>query len=159
MKKNYLTNNWLDLLTYIILPFVTIVAVTNVIKGLLYSTFSFGFVVALISELIFIALYILTFVTSIKRTKPAYFFLRLLVYATAFKAALDFSLSQVTQIEPILAFLFYFLVVALLWIYPNEKYLKKRKNLFNKKSGLKYLLPAKDTDEKDNKKELTVDLQ
>ena len=76
MKKKYLTTYWLDLLTYVILPFITIVAVFNVIKGLLYSTFSLEFLLAFIAEIVFICLYILTFITSYKRTKPAYFFFR-----------------------------------------------------------------------------------
>lgn len=151
MKKKYLTTYWLDLLTYIILPFVTIVAVINVVKGLLYSTFSLSFLLALIAELVFICLYILTFFTSYKRTKPAYFFFRVLIYATAVKAALDFTLTEVTNLEPILAFLVYFLAVAILWIYPNEKYFKNRKELFNKESGLKFLLPSNE----ENKKEKT----
>ena len=144
MKKKYLTTCWLDLLTYIILPFVTIVAVINVVKGLLYSTFSLSFLLALIAELVFICLYVLTFFTSYKRSKPAYFFFRVLIYATAVKAALDFTLTKVTNLEPILAFLVYLLAVSILWIYPNEKYFKNRKELFNKESGLKFLLPAKE---------------
>ena len=152
MNKKYLTTYWLDLLTYIVLPFVTVVASINVVKGLLYSAFSFEFLLALIAELVFICLYVLTFITSYKISKPAYFFFRVLVYATALKAALDFTLSQVTGLEPILAFLVYFLIVSIVWIYPNEIYFKKRKHLFAKESRLRFLLPVNKSTKKEDKK-------
>lgn len=152
MKKKYLTTYWLDLLTYVILPFITIVAVFNVIKGLLYSTFSLAFLLAFIAEIVFICLYILTFITSYKRTKPAYFFFRVLIYATALKAALDFTLTQVTSWEPILAFLVYFLAACCFWIYPNEIYFKKRKYLFIKDTDLKVLEPLNEETKEETKK-------
>lgn len=128
--KKYMTTYWLDLLTYIIFPFVTFVGVFRVVKSLLYGSFSWSYFLFLILEISFICLYIITFFSSHNRTKNAYICFRIVVIATAIRAAFDFAWTDVNNYGFAISFVGYLVGCVVLWVYPNEIYFKKRKELF-----------------------------
>ena len=152
MKKKYMTTYWMDLLTYIILPFISVVATYRVIRTLLFDAFSWNLLLMLIIELLFIGLYIMTILQSHKRNKLALICFRVLVIATSLRAAYDFAFSGVSDYGTVISFVGYLLVCGLVWIYPNEIYFEKRKELFKNNSKITFLKEAKDTKKTANKK-------
>ena len=130
MKKEYLSTYWMDFITYIVLPFVTIVSAIRIVRSLLYNASNLTFVLALLVELCFMVLYIMTAVCSHKRAKNGYKCFLILVSATALRASVDFALSGVTGYNSILSFIGYLLICILLWVYPNFVYFRKRKDIF-----------------------------
>lgn len=153
MKKKYMTTYWMDLLTYIIIPFITVVATFRVVRSLLYSSFSWVLLVSLLIEIAFIALYVITFLSSHNRTKAAVTCFRILVIATALRAAIDFAITGVSGYNSILAFIGYAALCAVVWVYPNEIYFKNRKELFKNESTLRFFIPSVFKDTKKVKKE------
>lgn len=140
MKKELQTTIWLDLLTYVIIPFVLLIGTIDIIRALLYGVFNLEFFVFLLIEVVFLMFYAYTFYNSYKRTKDAYVLFRILIFITAIRAGLDYANTQNINNGDsfILAFLGYFAIVAIVWIYPNEIYFKKRKDIFSNKSTLKF---------------------
>lgn len=153
MKKKYMTTYWMDLLTYIILPFITVVATFRVVRTLLFESFSRNLLIMLIIELLFISLYVITFLSSHNRTKNAYTCFRVLVVATSIRAAFDFAASGVSNYGTMVSFIGYLVVCALVWIYPNEVYFKNRKELFKNNSKIKLSVSNKKK-KNENKKEI-----
>jgi uncharacterized protein (DUF983 family) len=145
MKKEIRTTLWLDLLTYIIIPIVILLGTIGVIRSLLYGMFSFEFFVFLFIEIAFLVLYGYTFYHAYNRNKEGYTLFRLLILLTAVRAGMDFANTQNINEGHnfVLAFLGYIVVATIAWIYPNELYFKKRKDLFINKSKLKYTNPFK----------------
>lgn len=138
MKNKYLTTYWMDLITYIIIPFITIVAGIRIVRSLLYSTLGVTFAISLFIEIAFILLYVVTFLYSHKRTKGGERCFMLLVIATGIRAAVDFAITSVTNYNPYLAFFGYLLVCVALWVYPNYIYFNNRKELFKNDSFLNF---------------------
>lgn len=139
MKKKYMTTYWMDLLTYVIIPFITVVATFRVIRSLLYSSFSLNLLISLIIEVAFIGLYVVTVLSSHNRTTIAYPCFRILVLATALRAAIDFAVTGVSGYNSILSFLGYLVLCTAVWVYPNEIYFKNRKELFKNENKLKFI--------------------
>lgn len=137
MKKKYMTTYWMDLLTYIVLPFITVVSTLGIVRTLMYEAFSWKLLSMLILEVLFIGLYVLTVLSSHKRTKAAYSLFRILVYATAIRASFDFAFSGVSRYGTAISFFGYLAVCILVWLYPNEIYFKNRKELFKNESKIK----------------------
>lgn len=150
MKKKYMTTYWMDLLTYIILPFITIVATFRVVRTLLFESFSWNLLYMLIIEALFIGLYVITFLSSHNRTKLGYTCFRVLVIATAIRAALDFAFSGVSDYGTAISLIGYLAICSLVWVYPNEIYFKNRKELFKNESKIK--IPCTCCKKKENKK-------
>lgn len=140
MKKEFQTTVWLDILTYIILPLVTILGTIGVIKNLLYSSFNLEFFIYFLLEVVLLIFYGYTFYNSYKRTKQGYNLLRILMVISAIMAALDFANTESFNkgYNFILVFVIYLIAAAIIWIYPNLIYLKNRKELFKNKSTLKF---------------------
>ena len=151
MKKKYMTTYWMDLLTYIILPFITVVATFRVVRTLLFETFSRNLLIMLIIELLFISLYVITLLSSHNRTKVAYTCFRVLVIATSIRAAFDFAASEVSNYGTMVSFIGYLVVCSLVWIYPNELYFKNRKELFKNDSKIKLFNKKKKVSNKKEK--------
>lgn len=141
MKKEYQSTIWLDVLTYIILPFIIIFGTIGVIRGLLYETFNFEFFVYVLLEISLLAFYGCTFYNSYKRTKLGYNLLRILMVISAIMAATDFANTESYNngYNFVLVFIFYLVAAGFIWIYPNEIYLRKRKELFKNKSNFKFI--------------------
>lgn len=141
MKKEIKTTLWLDLLTYIIIPFVLLIGSINIIRALLYGVINIHFFIFLFIEVAFLTFYGFTFYHSYKRNKDAYMLLRLLILITSIQAGLDFANTQNINSGHsfILSLLGYLIVIAIVWIYPNEIYFKNRKNLFVNKSTLNFI--------------------
>ena len=137
MKKKYMTTYWMDLLTYIVLPFITVVSTLGIVRTLMYEAFSWKLLSMLILEILFIGLYVLTVLSSHKRTKAAYSLFRILVYATAIRASIDFAFSGVSDYGTVISLIGYLVVCGFVWVYPNEIYFKNRKELFKGESKIK----------------------
>lgn len=134
-EKKYMTTYWMDLLTYIVIPFVSLVSTIRVVRSLLYSEFSISFFCFLVVEIIYISLYVITFFNAYRKSKMGYICFRILIYATTLYATVDYTLSQVSGYNNILTFIGYLFVCAILWVYPNEVYFKKRKDLFKNENN------------------------
>lgn len=137
MKNKYITTYWIDVLTYIILPFITLVSVIGMIRTLMNESFSWKLLPMFILELSFIVLYVLTVINSHKRTKVAYYLFRVLIWTTAIRASVDFAFSGASKFGSVVSLIGYLVICGLVWIYPNEIYLKKRKELFKGENKIK----------------------
>lgn len=145
MKKKYMTTYWMDLLTYIVLPFISVVATYRVIRTLLFDTFSWNLLIMLIVELLFIGLYVMTIIHSHKRNKLALICFRILVIATSLRAAYDFAFSGVSDYGTVVSFVGYLLICGVVWIYPNEIYFKNRHELFKNDTKIKLFTKKNET--------------
>jgi len=127
--KKYVTTYWLDLLTYIIIPFIAINGIYKIVSSLFQGVLSW----LLLLEFVFVVLYVLTFFNSHNRTKLAYILFRILITMSAIRAVIDFILKGEFNWP---SFIVYSIGCVFLWIYPNEIYLKKRKHLFKNENKL-----------------------
>jgi hypothetical protein len=140
MNKELKTTVWLDLLTYLLLPFVILFGIIEIVRGLLYGVFSLGFMGYLILELAIIGFYVYTFYHARKRNKQAFNLFRILIVISAVRAGLDYATTQNANNGHnfILILIAYLVIAGIAWVYPNEIYFKKRKDLFINDDKLKF---------------------
>ena len=132
---------WLDLLTYVLIPLVTLLGLIRVVRTVFVGNFTTETTIFLLVELAFIILFLYTLYHVHNRNKPGFFLIRFIVYITAVRASVDFAFFETANKDS--SFLFamgtYLVISALVWIMPNELYFRAREQLFKNESTLAQL--------------------
>lgn len=140
MRRSIQSTLWLDFLTYIALPIVFLLGIFHIIVFVLpQMTWDLYVIITLLIEIAFLIFYGYTVYHAHKRTKRAYYLLRILVWVTAIRTSLDFANTECINkgYNFFLMFAIYFVACYIIWVHTNEIYLEKRKDLFGRLDALK----------------------